>query len=238
MKAADGSVTGTQVQLANPLAAAWDAKEGQVSRKLFPAYWADKAAGAVYAVAKSVVDAALALVTSSNYGDTEGTDKLTCAAADFGQSDLAKVWEIAEGKIKQRQRSFGMGPSLAGSIFGDSNLGLILTTGGSNFMQTGVVPGLLGMPGWCYGAFPSNSQNLLGAVFGKAAICAAVAPVDELISAGEGDVVDRRMITEPDSGLTCLYTMTKSGGGLVWGEVAVLYGVAKGQDAVVRVVSA
>lgn len=233
-----GGVSGTQVQLSNPYGAGWDAKEGQVSRDLFPSYWADKAAGAVYVVAKAVVDAGLALVTKTNYGDVAGTDKLVCAPADFGQQDVALVWQYAETKIKQRQRSFGMGPALAAAIFGDSNLGLILTTGGSNFMQTGVVPGLFGMPGWCYGGFPSNSENLLGAVFGKAAICAAVAPVDELMQAGDGDIVERRMITEPSSGITALYTMTASGGGIVKGEVAVLYGVAKGQDAVVRVVSA
>ena len=237
MVSATGGVAGTQVQLSNPYGAGWDAKEGQVSRDLFPAYWADQAAGAVYVVAKAIVDAALALVTKTNFGDVAGTDKLVCAPADFGQQDAALAWQYAETKIKQRQRSFGMNAALAAAIFGDSNLGLILTTGGSNFMQTGVVPGLFGMPGWCYGGFPSNSENLLGAVFGKAAICVAVAPVDELIGAGEGNIVERRMITEPTSGLTALYTMTAEGGGLVSGEVAVLYGVAKGQDAVVRIVS-
>jgi hypothetical protein len=237
IKSSSGTLAGTAVTLDTLYGAGWDAKEGQISAALFPSFWADKAAGGVYVCAKAVVDAALALVTLGNFGDT-AADKVVCAAADFGQSDLADLWAKAEVKIKQRQRSFGMGPSIAGALFGESNLALTYANTGTNFVQTGVVPQLLGMSSWCYGAFPANSQNLLAAVFGKAAICAAVTNVDPLANAGEGNIVERRVITDPDSGISALYTMTADGGGLVAGEVAILFGVAKGQDAVVRVVSA
>ena len=61
---------------------------------------------------------------------------------------------------------------------------------------------------------------------------------DPLAAAGEGDIVERRIITDPDSGISALFTTTASGGGTIAGEIAILYGVAKGQDAVVRLVSA
>jgi hypothetical protein len=55
---------------------------------------------------------------------------------------------------------------------------------------------------------------------------------------GQGDVVDRRIITEPDSELSVQYTMKVSAGGSVAGEVAILCGVAKLQNSIVRLVSA
>jgi len=233
-----GTVAGTSISLSTAIGAGWDAKEGEISASLFEKYWADKAAGAVYGVAKTIVDAALALVTAANYGNAAGTDKIVVAPGDFGQSDLALLWAAAETKKIGRQRSFGMNPAYAAALLGESNLGLIFANTGTNFVQSGVVPQLMGMSAWCYGAFPSNSENLGGAIFGKSAIGGAVAPVDQLAQSGEGDIADRYIITEPNSGLSALYTMVADGGGIVKGEVAVLYGVAKIQDAIVRLASA
>lgn len=238
MVTAAGTLAGTAVTLDTPIGAGWDAIEGQIAPPLFENYWADKAAGAVYSVAKAVVDAALALVTSGNYGNTAGTDKVTVAPGDFGQADLASLWHAAENKKLGRQRSFGMNPAYAAALLGESNLGLIFANTGTNFVQTGLVPNLMGMSSWCYGAFPSNSQNLGGAIFDKTAIGAAVAPVAELAGAGQGNIGDRYIITEPNSGLSALYTQKIDAGGTISGEIAVLYGVAKIQDAIVRLVSA
>lgn len=232
-----GALAGTAVTLNTFEGAGWDAKESEIPSGLFADYWADKAAGGVYGLAKQIIDAALALVTPGNYDDAAGTDKQVVALADYGQQDLADLWAIAESKIKERQRTFGMGPNLAARIMGDSNIGNIFSNTGVNFLSTGVVPQLLGMPSWCYGAFPS-SNNLTGAVFGRSAIALAVAPVDELMGAGDGDIMERYTITEPSSGITVLYTMTGNGGGIVKGEVAALYGVAKGVNSVVRVCKA
>jgi hypothetical protein len=122
---------------------------------------------------------------------------------------------------------------------GETNLSLIFATaGGNNALATGVLPQLIGMNTMAYAALPSNSQSLGGVVLGKAAIGAAVAPPDQLAASGEGDIVERRIITEPESGISVLYTMTASGGGTIAGECCLLYGVAKLQDAAVRLVGA
>lgn len=234
---ATGTVAGTSVTLSNFYGAGWDVNEGRMSSRLLPSYWADKAAGAVYVLAKQVVDAALALITASNYSDTDD-DKLSVAPGDFGLSDVALLWEKAETKIKQRQRSLGLNAAYAAAVMGESNVALVYSNTGNNFVQSGIVPQMIGMNTWAYGAFPSNSENLGGAVFGKAAILVGVAPPDQILSSGEGDIIERRLITEPDSGITAMYTSTATAGGNLAGEVALLYGVAKGQNAVVRLVTA
>ena len=238
MKSANGTVTGQLVTVDTPIAAGWDAIEGRISGRLFENFWIDKIAGGMYSISKAVIDAALAIITKANFGDVAGTDKLVVAPADFGQADLALLWQYGATKIKQRDVSLGLNATYAGALLGDSALATVFSTGGTNFVQTGVLPRLVGMNTWCYPAFPANAENLGGAVFGRAAILVALATPQPLAAAGQGDIVERRIITDPDSGISALYTMTAGGGGLMWGEVQLYYGVAKGQDAVVRLVSA
>lgn len=235
---ANGTVVAIDVTLSNFYAASWDATEGKMPRKLFPAYWADKIAGGVYSLGSQVVGAGLALITAANYGSTENEDVLTVAPADFGQVELGLLYSAAKTKIKSREMSFGLNPAYAGSLLGNSNLGVIFANAGNNFVATGVVPQLMGVPSWMYGAFPTNSQNLGAAMIGKGAIAIAIAPPDTLANAGDGDLIEQRIITEPESGLSVLYRTSFARGGTVTGSVELLYGVAKGQDAVVRVKSA
>ena len=228
----NGTIAGTSVTLSNLYAAGWTANEGTMPSSLFPAFWQDKIAGGVAALGTQVIDAALALVTTTNYGSAEGTDELTVAYADFGLSDLTTLWQYAIAKIKNQRMSFGMNPAVAGAIFGESNIASAFAYNGTNYIQTGAVPQLLGMNTWMYGDFPTNSQNLASAIFGQAAILACTAPIDDLIGTA-GEIIERRNIVDPESGIACTYTMYASGAGAVTGEVQLLYGVAKGQDAIV-----
>jgi hypothetical protein len=138
-------------------------------------------------------------------------------------------------KIRQRQKTLGLNAAFAAGLFGQSNLALVYATSGTNFMGSGQVPSVLGMPTWVYGAFPANSEALAGAIIGKGAILVGTAPQSPLMGAGDGNIIERRIITDPESGLSVLYTMTGAGAGTVTGEVSLLYGVAKGQDAVVAI---
>ncbi len=233
---ATGAVATTEVELDNKKVSAWDAVEGEIAGRLFDNYWADKAAGAVRALGKNVVDAALALVTATNYGNTENTDKVTRALADVDQRTLAALWEAALLKIEDQEMSFGMGAGLASALFGESNLALIFSNVGTNFFATGNVPQLLGMSTWLYPKFPNNSEGLKGAMFGKAAIGVGLATAEILADGGEGDTVERRIVTDPESGVQVLYTSKFSGGGTLHGEMWLMYGVKKIQDAVVRLV--
>lgn len=230
----NGTLAGTQVQLSNHYAAGWSFNEGEVSADLFANAWADKVSGAVYSLAKQVIDATLALITASNFGDSEGTDKLTVAIADFGMADLATLWQYGAAKIKQRQRTYLMGPAVAGAVFGESVITSAFSYNSNNLVATGNIPSLLGMPTVMYDAFPANGESLASAIVGKAALLAASAPPDSLANAGEGQLTEKRVITDPESGISVLYASTATAGGSVAGECSILYGVAKGQNAVVR----
>jgi hypothetical protein len=233
-----GSLVAVDVTLGNPKAVGWDAIEGKMSGQLFQKYWEDKIAGGMYVLAKAVLDAGLALVTKANFGDVEGTDKLTVAPADFGQADLGLLWQYGATKIKQRSRSLILNAAYAGQIIGNTSLiNLFATASGKNAAETGILPMLIGHQTAAYPDMPANSESLGGAVFGQAAIALACAPISPLAQAGEGDIVDRRVITHAESGFSALYTMTAAGGGTIKGELALMYGAAKGQDSVVRIVN-
>ena len=58
------------------------------------------------------------------------------------------------------------------------------------------------------------------------------------MAAGDGNIADRRIITDPDSGISVLYTLKADAGGTLTGECQIYYGLAVGQDSIVRLVSA
>jgi len=234
---AGGSLAGSLVTLDTFRGAAWDAIEGKMRSDLFAQYWADKAAGAVHACAKDVIDAALALVTAANFSNAEA-DKLIAAPADFGQLDVATLWGKGVTKIKSQKRNMVLNTAYMAAAFGDGPMALAFASAGVNVLASGQIPSLLGMSMAHYDGVPTNSENLGGMVIGQAALLVALGRPSMLIQSGEGNVVDRRIITEPDSGVSAMYTVQADAGGTVTGEVALLYGVAKGQNAVVRLLSA
>ena len=115
-------------------------------------------------------------------------------------------------------------------------LGMVL---GRNPFVDGEIPGqLLGYRAFEYVDMPDNGENLAAAVVGKPAIAITAGAPSQLIQSGDGDVRYRRVIEEPDSGLSMQYTEVVQGGGKIIVELGVLYGVKKAKDAVVRLVTA
>ena len=232
-----GSLTGVDVTLDQFRGAGWDAKEGEVSAIQLPTYWADKLKGAAYVSVKRAVDQVLSLITAANFGNTSA-DKYTVAAADFGQDDAANLWALAETKIMNQEKAFLMNTSYAAALFGTSSLANVYAANGNNFLESGKLPRFLSLNQMYYPAFPNNGENLGGAVIGRGALAVAFARPSMLMQAGEGNIVERRVITDPDTGLSLLYTVTADGGGTMAGEVCLLYGYAKAQNAVVRLCTA
>jgi len=233
---ASGALAGTTVTLDTFTGAPWQFVQGAIAGALLENAVADKIAGGVYQCAKTVVDQALAVVTAGNFLNTDA-DKLVCAPGDFGQSDFASLWSKAEVKKLGRQRVLMLNALYAGALLGESNLGLILATLGNNFFATGVLPPMGGMSSICYAGLPTNSENLGGFVADKSAIAIAAFPPAIIGDPNEGGV-SRRIVTEPESGLSVLLETTYAFGGALKGEVTVLSGVAKGTNSVIRLLSA
>lgn len=215
----------------------WDATEGIISPKMLPQYWADKAAGGVIALGHDVLVTAFGLATAANYGNTDA-DKLVSAPASFMQEDLGLLWTRAEEKIQGQEKTFVMNNAYAGAILSQPGLGLVFATGGDNMVKTGQIPLLMGMGVQKYSRLPNNGESLGGMVIGKAAIAIGLARPGFFISSGMGEVVERRAIADSESGLACTYTVVALGGGKLVGEVSILFGVAKAQNSIVRLVSA
>jgi hypothetical protein len=235
--AATGALTGVNVTLGTPRAATWSYVEGSITPEVFAADIADKIAGAMYGLSKAVLDAALAFITRANFGNTED-DKVICAPADFTIQQLGQLWAKGSKKIRQRARSLMLNADYAAAVMGNGSLASVFAqASGTNPLATGILPELMGFPTATYADMPSNSEGLGGAVIGQAAIALAVAPIVSLMASGEGDIIDRRVVTHEDTGFAALYTLKGDGGGTVTAEVACMYGAAKGQDAVVRLVT-
>jgi hypothetical protein len=232
-----GALTGVDVTINTPKQATWKATEGTISAATLPAWWQTQINGGMYGCAKAIIDSALGLVKASAFGNTDA-DKLVVAPADFGWSDYAALEVKADVKIK---RPVGMllNAYYAGAIRAETSIMQYAATLGQDALASGKVPTVNGITPIKYVGLPDNGENLGGFVFGRAAIAGIVAPYDLINSSGEGDIVERRMITEPDSGLTVVYTVTAQGAGTRIGEIAVMYGVAVGRASdVVRLVTA
>jgi len=234
----DGTLAGVQVQLTNFKNSCWSFNEGEIRANLLAEAWADKAAGAMYVCAKGVIDRSLTLVKASNFGNTEAVDKQTTAIADLDQASIASFVGIGTTKIKQREKTILLGTQASFGLMGNSLLAITYALSGKDAMVSGTLPDILGVPGARYDAFPPNGENLVGTMFGRAALLVATAPPDPLIEAGQGNVVQRRIITDPESKISVLYTMTVDGAGKLSGECSLLSGCAVGQNAAVRLVTA
>jgi hypothetical protein len=235
--AASGTLTGVPVTLNVHKSAPWDAIEGKIGASMFASWWAAQAAGAVRGCVLAAVNSALTLIVKSTYGDVENTDKITQAPANFKQAELGLLIAAAARKIKGTGKSFGMNPAYWGALLGNPSLGMQLALSGLSPLQTGIIPSFAGLgKAWMLPEFPSNSQNLGGAVFGKAAIAIAAGVPSQLMGPGDGNIMDSRVITDPDSGISVLYRVKAEGGGTVTGEVSMIYGFAAGQNSIVRLV--
>ena len=236
---ASGGVTGVPVEVDSFKAASFEAVEGVIPARLMATWWPEQIKEAALAVAQSCVDGALGLVTAANYGSGSG-DVVTEALADFDIDTLGDIRAKAKAKLKNVPGAFLCGPAIASKLVTMQQIVLALAIADDrNSIADGKIPGgMLGYDAYEYADFPGNSENLVAAVIGRSAIAVAAGAPEQLITSGQGEVAYRRIVEEPDSGLSLQYTEAVFAGGKVTAELGLLFGVAKGQNAVVRLVTA
>lgn len=229
---ASGSLDGADVVADAFKGAGFEAKEGTISKRVMGKWWGAQVAEATKAVAATIVDGALGLVTAENFATAVSVDP-----AAFDIDDLANIRAAAKGKLKNMSGAFLCGPTVASRLITLQQVVLALAIADNrNSVADGKIPGgVVGYQAYEYVDMPSA---LPAAVVGQGALAVVAGAPEQLITSGEGDVAYRRIVTEPESGLSLQYTETVSGGGKVSCEIAAIYGAAKALDAAVRVVAA
>lgn len=228
-----GGVSAQSVTMSTYRESSWQLNEGAVNAANASVIFAQMAREATYALAKYVVDLALAEVTAANF-----TTARVIAPADFGMNDLGNLWQDAETLKLGRDRSLVLNSAYTGSLIGSSNLGLILATLGDQALTTAQLPPLMGFKCYNYSGMPSTG-NLGGFVCDKSALAIAMAPPEALVGPGEGNKIADEVVTDPEAGVVCRYIrMADADGGYHKGRVELLVGVSKVQNGLVRIVSA
>lgn len=230
--AASGSLSPANVTASNFKGAGFEAIEGLISKRMMGSWWGAQVAEATKAVAATIVDGALGLVTSTNFAT-----EVTVNPAAFTADDLASIRAVAKGKLKHMSGAFLCGSTVASRLITLQQVVLALAIADNrNSIADGKIPGgVVGYQAYEYVDMPST---LPAAVIGQGALAVVAGAPEQLITSGDGDVTYRRIITEPESGLSLQYTEAVSSGGKVQCEIAAIYGAAKALDAAVRVVAA
>lgn len=234
---ANGSITGAAVEANKFKGVSWEFIEGEMAAELLPGFFAEQMKEAAQSVACAVIDQALAVLTEANFG-TGGNNQIV--DADFDTDTLIALRNAAKGKLKDMPASFICNSGCASNLLAlNQFVSALAVANGKNYFETGKLPsGILGYDAYEYVNMPNNSESLVGAIVGKGAIAVVAGAPEQVITAGKGDVTDRRIITDPVSGLSVQYTEAIGAGGKIVGEVACIFGAAKAQDAAVLLATA
>lgn len=221
--ASSGSLTGASVVANGFKGVSWSAAEGGISARLLANWFAQQIPLAVAQVGGAIVDAAIGLLTSTNF-----TQEVTDAAFDL--DTVAELRKAAHKKLKDMPGAFLCGPDVAAELSKVQPVAEILALVEKHNVYTdGRIPGsVIGYDAFEYRGWGSTACD--AAVVGKGAIALVAGAPEQIISAGSGNVVYRRLIEDPESGLTLQYTEAVDAGGTITGEVACVYGVAKATD--------
>lgn len=233
------TLTSAAVTMAAPTFAAWYVNP---QTEAFPTAARFLASGreCAYAVAKSVVQGVLKNFVLANIGNTSA-DKLTVTAANYDTTDQAGAWGLLKTKGVSGEVSAIHSIDYAANLLKDNAL-RDRSASGSNIIQTGEFPPIVGMRQFYTDAFPTELTNEnTGVLFTGKNTAAVAMTVPAAVEAGlEGAAGVRiEQITDPGSGLSMVWrTWMNADTGVYWGAVYVMYGTAFVQDAAIRIVSA
>ena len=219
-----GSVTGVNVTLDQFLSGAFDAIEGTISRRGMTAYFKKMLPRAANCLARKMVNEALGKVKAATF-----TNATTIDFSAFDTDTLTDIRAAAKAHIKDPFAMLLAGTKLAAKISGLAPVMYTYGLNGSNIIADNGLPGkLIGFNAFEYDDLPNNGEQLEGVIIHPSAIAVAASAPDQLIESGQGDVAYRRIITEPESGLSLQYTESVMGKGVIHCELASLFGAATG----------
>ena len=235
----DTTTTGTAVTMTAPRFSSWyinpNLEAGSTTERFLA-----MGREAAYAVAKDVLQLALAPIVEANVGAT-AADESVITAANYDLDDQADMWAKLAAKGVASNYSVIHNIAYAAALMKDAGLQDASAYGSNQLMSTGSLPNIFGAQQFYTDAFPSavTSQNTTVIFTGKETVAIALGvPAD--INGIDSVAGERRMlVTDPDTGLQFVWREWKNTAtGAYWGSVYVMSGVSFLRDAAVRIVSA
>ena len=149
-----------------------------------------------------IVADVLSVVTAANFA---GSTIAASAAADFDEEDVADLAQLCdEAEWSSIGRSLILNPAFHYNLVKQPAI-LDRSQSGSNSLNTGDLPNIMGFTLFCSNGVPANgAENIAGFAVTDSAILCAFAPVPP--SDGVRQLlVDYQQVTDPDTGATLEY---------------------------------
>ena len=236
----DSTVTGTSVTIVAPAFSSWYVNpklEGIPTAERFIAEGKE----AAYAVAKTVLQAALAKFVTANIGNGGG-DLTIVTAGNYDVDDIADFTGMLLTKGVAGNFSAIHNIAYSTAIKKDAALQDASAYGSNELIRTGQLPSVLGCQMYFTDAFPTAVTNEnVGVIFtGPETVAVAIGGGEVPVTGLEAAAGVREIpITDPETGLTMMWrTWVNTATGAYWGSVYCMYGVAFLRNSAVRCTSA
>ena len=192
-----------------------------------------------YGTALKVMQDVFGLFVNANIGSGAG-DKTIIAASAYDHEDISDMRGMIWAKGVSGQVSAIHNLAYATALSKDAAI-IDMSASGSDIIQTGEFPPIMGMRNYYTNAFPTALTNeSVGVIFtGKTTAAIAMGVPGDPTGLEGAAGIRTTVVSDPDTGLPLSFRQwVNSATGFHWVAVSVMKGQAFIQDAAVRVVSA
>jgi len=176
-----------------------------------------------YQLGKSMGTTVLAdiwsLLTTSNFGSAI----ITTASANYTKSQLIEARKVLKQAGARGEYSFVGNMVIEGALLGDTNLVNYFNRGDASAIKEGDLGRLFGMNVYASDIIPANSASIVGFACGQDGIAFAPRALGQYSPNADFEAIEE--MTDPESGLTALYTRHYSrASGTYFANMHMLYG--------------
>jgi hypothetical protein len=176
-----------------------------------------------YQLGKSMGTTVLAdiwsLLTTSNFGSAI----ITTASANYTKAQLIEARKVLKQAGARGEYSFVGNMVIEGALLGDTNLVNYFNRGDASAIKEGDLGRLFGMNVYASDIIPANSASIVGFACGQDGIAFASRALGQYLPNADFEAIEE--MTDPESGLTALYTRHYSrASGTYFANMHMLYG--------------
>jgi len=176
-----------------------------------------------YQLGKSMGTTVLAdiwsLLTTSNFGSAI----ITTSSASYTKTQLIEARKVLKQAGARGEYSFVGNMVIEGALLGDTNLVNYFNRGDASAIKEGDLGRLFGMNVYASDIIPANSASIVGFACGQDGIAFASRALGQYLPNADFEAIEE--LTDPESGLTALYTRHYSrASGTYFANMHMLYG--------------